>query len=162
MRTAILLVLAFLFACAQRTGGDVDEHGCIPSAGYSWCEEKQKCLRTWEEPCVDDSAVTDFDSCVEAGYPVMESYPRQCKTANGQLFVEVTGELSEISCLNAGGHWNECSNKCQLANQGIDDAICTMECQALCECGGLAGFACPEGFDCVIESTMPDALGYCG
>lgn len=32
-------------------GNDRDEHGCIPSAGYSWCELKQKCLRTWEEPC---------------------------------------------------------------------------------------------------------------
>lgn len=32
-------------------GGDKDEHGCIGSAGYSWCEEKQKCLRFWEESC---------------------------------------------------------------------------------------------------------------
>ncbi len=32
-------------------GGDKDEHGCIGSAGYSWCEAKQKCLRVWEEPC---------------------------------------------------------------------------------------------------------------
>lgn len=32
-------------------GGDKDEHGCIGSAGYSWCEEKQKCLRIWEETC---------------------------------------------------------------------------------------------------------------
>jgi hypothetical protein len=32
-------------------GGDKDEHGCIGSAGYSWCETKQKCLRVWEEEC---------------------------------------------------------------------------------------------------------------
>lgn len=32
-------------------GGDRDEHGCIGSAGYSWCEAKAKCLRAWEEPC---------------------------------------------------------------------------------------------------------------
>ena len=32
-------------------GGDKDEHGCLISAGYSWCEEKKKCLRTWEEEC---------------------------------------------------------------------------------------------------------------
>ncbi|MBU4374326.1 MAG: hypothetical protein KJ714_07815 [Euryarchaeota archaeon] len=32
-------------------GGDKDEHGCIGSAGYVWCEAKQKCLREWEEPC---------------------------------------------------------------------------------------------------------------
>jgi|GEM_PF-1203793 len=32
-------------------GGDKDEHGCIGSAGYSWCEPKTKCLRVWEETC---------------------------------------------------------------------------------------------------------------
>jgi hypothetical protein len=32
-------------------GGDRDAHGCIGSAGYSWCELKNKCLRIWEEPC---------------------------------------------------------------------------------------------------------------
>lgn len=32
-------------------GGDKDEHGCIGSAGYTWCEAKQKCLRAWEEKC---------------------------------------------------------------------------------------------------------------
>jgi hypothetical protein len=32
-------------------GGDRDAHGCIGSAGYQWCEAKQKCLRIWEEPC---------------------------------------------------------------------------------------------------------------
>ena len=32
-------------------GGDKDEHGCIGSAGYMWCEAKQKCLRAWEEKC---------------------------------------------------------------------------------------------------------------
>ncbi len=35
----------------QMVGGDRDEHGCIGSAGYIWCEEKQKCLRAWEEAC---------------------------------------------------------------------------------------------------------------
>lgn len=36
---------------APIVGGDKDEHGCIGSAGYQWCEAKQKCLRIWEEPC---------------------------------------------------------------------------------------------------------------
>ncbi len=35
----------------QIVGDDKDEHGCIPSAGYTWCEAKQKCLRPWEETC---------------------------------------------------------------------------------------------------------------
>ncbi len=32
-------------------GDDRDEHGCIPSAGYSWCESQKRCLRIWETPC---------------------------------------------------------------------------------------------------------------
>jgi len=32
-------------------GGDKDEHGCIGSAGYTWCEELEKCIRPWEEQC---------------------------------------------------------------------------------------------------------------
>src|SRR3989338_10857981 len=40
-------------------GNDRDAHGCIGSAGYSWCEAKQKCLRTWEEPCEENNAMTE-------------------------------------------------------------------------------------------------------
>ncbi len=35
----------------QVVGGDRDAHGCIGSAGYTWCEPKNKCLRVWEESC---------------------------------------------------------------------------------------------------------------
>ncbi len=29
-------------------GGDRDAHGCIGSAGYSWCERTQQCERPWK------------------------------------------------------------------------------------------------------------------
>lgn len=32
--------------------------------------------------------IDNFEACVQAGNPVMESYPRQCRAADGQLFVE--------------------------------------------------------------------------
>jgi DNA-binding PucR family transcriptional regulator len=35
----------------RKIGGDKDKHGCLIAAGYTWCESKQKCLRTWEEGC---------------------------------------------------------------------------------------------------------------
>ena len=51
----ILLIGALLglFACAapeKRTlvGADRDAHGCIGSAGYSWSETLQQCVRPWE------------------------------------------------------------------------------------------------------------------
>lgn len=30
-------------------GNDKDEHGCIGSAGYTWSELLQECVRPWEE-----------------------------------------------------------------------------------------------------------------
>ena len=32
-------------------GNDRDKYGCIPSAGYSWCEKRKKCIRVWEKKC---------------------------------------------------------------------------------------------------------------
>ena len=34
-----------------------------------------------------DEIIEDFEDCVEAGYPVMESYPEQCMTDDGRVFV---------------------------------------------------------------------------
>lgn len=49
------LVVADVVDAAARKepmpGSDRDAHGCIGSAGYSWCESSHKCLRIWEEPC---------------------------------------------------------------------------------------------------------------
>ncbi len=39
--------------------------------------------------------LASFDECVAAGNPVMESYPRQCRTADGDLFVEDIGNVLE-------------------------------------------------------------------
>ncbi|MFH0737478.1 MAG: hypothetical protein V1827_02180 [Candidatus Micrarchaeota archaeon] len=37
--------------CPQLVGNDSDVHGCIGSAGYSWCEPLSQCVRVWETPC---------------------------------------------------------------------------------------------------------------
>jgi len=36
----------------KNIGGEKDEHGCYLTAGYTWCESKNKCLREWEEKCM--------------------------------------------------------------------------------------------------------------
>ena len=47
------------------------------------------------------NAIASFTECADAGFPVMESYPRQCRDANGNLFVEdVTAEWT-VSYTNA-------------------------------------------------------------
>ncbi|MBR0347619.1 MAG: peptidase [Rudaea sp.] len=44
---------------SQPPGSDRDAHGCIPSAGYTWCAATNKCERPWElakEKAFDNSA----------------------------------------------------------------------------------------------------------
>lgn len=43
----------------QLVGNDANENGCIGSAGYSWCREKGKCLRNWEESCTSGEDETE-------------------------------------------------------------------------------------------------------
>lgn len=56
--SVFVAISSFIFSLSKKSeneppllGGDKDENGCIESAGYSWCEPKQKCLRIWEEAC---------------------------------------------------------------------------------------------------------------
>jgi hypothetical protein len=149
------------FFSEKPIGGERDEHGCLVAAGYSWCEPKKKCLRSWEEACAPNSEVKNFEDCVKAGYPVLESFPRQCRTPDGKVFTEAAGELTEESCKAAGGNWNTCSSRCRLDNQGKDGVVCAMLCEALCECGGIAGFGCPPSYVCRTPRGVADALGYC-
>jgi eight-cysteine-cluster-containing protein len=252
-------------------GGDQDEHGCYLAAGYSWCNEKEKCVRPWEENCSDytiakttnesctkDSdcttpgeylmmshcpytskcvnekcavvcpfpfiaskpEVSNYEECVAAGYGIMKSNPPQCMTPGGRTFTETIGggvgmpnpaavyckklgyeyrivtdadgsqrgecktaegvwvdewalynkeitvtqplaDSQKKECEGAGGHWNECGSRCMLDNQGKEGVACTMQCETLCECGGIAGFSCPKGYSCKMPTGIADALGYC-
>jgi hypothetical protein len=36
----------------------------------------------------DTPKITTFEQCSAAGYPVMQSYPRQCTVPGGKFFVE--------------------------------------------------------------------------
>jgi len=57
--------------CPQLVGNDSDAHGCIGSAGYSWCESEQKCVREWETPCKmtaeEALGIARNSSCMDAG-----------------------------------------------------------------------------------------------
>lgn len=35
-----------------------------------------------------EGIINNFDECVAEGYPILESYPRQCETPDGGIFVE--------------------------------------------------------------------------
>ncbi|MCB9362618.1 hypothetical protein H6504_04230 [Candidatus Woesearchaeota archaeon] len=63
--------------------------------------------------------ITNFEECVAAGNPVMESYPEQCRTEDGKLFVReiaepvIGGDKDEHGCLvPAGFSWNSSLGAC--------------------------------------------------
>ncbi|OGX08273.1 MAG: hypothetical protein A2Z88_04905 [Omnitrophica WOR_2 bacterium GWA2_47_8] len=90
----VIIVLTAAFAYRDqwsRNGvtqleGDRDTHGCIVSAGYSWCKEKQMCLRIWEETCRDSIkekvfSLTENDAraiaeriCIKGGEALSKGY----------------------------------------------------------------------------------------
>lgn len=57
---------------APPPGSDRDVHGCIASAGYTWCASTQRCERPWEL-----ARERGFDNTAEA-------FGRFCKTEVGE------------------------------------------------------------------------------
>jgi len=117
-------------------------------------EELTITLENWEileEPvgCPEDARICHDGTVVVREGPDCEFAP--CPSQG----------MTEELCSSASGNWNECSSRCRLANQGRDDITCIAVCESLCECAGIAGFACPEGYTCEAPSGIADALGYC-
>ena len=46
-------------------GGQMDAHGCLTAAGYSWCDKRQTCIRPWEEYCTATIPKTAIFNCDE-------------------------------------------------------------------------------------------------
>lgn len=93
---------------------------------------------------VEENQISSFEECVEAGFPVMESYPEQCSDGVNTFVKEYPDEnLSEnmqdedsqiielnedkepnytyqTYCEENGGEWNEEFNECL----GIDENTC--------------------------------------
>lgn len=43
------------------------------------------------------TAVADYDACVAAGYPILESFPEQCRTPDGTVFIKSPDRVEEVS-----------------------------------------------------------------
>ncbi|MFH1787752.1 MAG: BPTI/Kunitz domain-containing protein, partial [Candidatus Altiarchaeota archaeon] len=121
----------------------------------------------------NEGTIYSFEDCIAAGYPAMESYPRQCRTPGGKHFVEEIDTpipepepiphppLTKEICEEGKGRWNECGSRCQIDYAGKEEPIaCTLQCEQICECGGFQGLPCPNGYVCQMPSGY-DMLGYC-
>ena len=65
--------------------------------------------------------------------------------------------ITKQQCIDANGNWNECGSPCA----GTDADFCIQVCQVQCECGGIAGFSCPEGYKCRLSGKIADEMGVC-
>lgn len=97
------------------------------------------------------AVVTNFEECAAEGNPVMESYPRQCRTADGRIFVE---EVSDVVPPNDGAAANGC------AVAGCSGQLCVAADEAstiVTTCEYRAEYACYRQASC---EPQPD--GKCG
>jgi hypothetical protein len=45
----------------------------------------------------DSTGITNYEECVAAGFPILETYPEQCETLDGRTFVRViTSDVSDL------------------------------------------------------------------
>ena len=88
------------------------------------------CLTDRGDECAASGVVNNFDECIAAGNPAMESYPRQCMTRDGETFTEeievheepiIGGDRDEYGCLGSAGYtWNEDVGAC-IRTWELDD-----------------------------------------
>src|SRR3989344_7366167 len=94
----------------------------------------------------DNPPITNFEECAEAGYAVMESYPRQCRSGSGELFVEDISD-SNPEVVGTGG--------CYVG--GCSSQICSEDKDAVSTCEYKEEYACYKAAKCERQTS-----GQCG
>jgi putative hemolysin len=164
---AVLFVAAVaLSGCLQSNGpqrilvgNDSDIHGCKGSAGYSWCEAKQECIRVWEENCsvAGGSGIANPASvnCVDKGY---------------NLTIMTDSEGGQYGVCSKPGYteceeWAFFRGNCTIVPLGANGSTMNAtgrEPRAEGQfCGGIAAIPCQEGLHCRLNGSYPDAGGAC-
>ena len=102
----LLLTLCWLSACQSTTGGSGVGQ---PTKIATPPGPSPSMPPTATSP--NDPAITNFDDCLAAGFPIMESYPRQCRAADGTIYVEDIGnELEKIDLIRLDFTAAECTD----------------------------------------------------
>ena len=114
-------------------GNDKDIHGCIGSAGYSWCEVKNKCLRVWEEKCekvivqpVKNSSSTctpswkcDWGTCVNGYQSQVVKDQNNCGLSSSGINIACPA-LAKV-CSSPNEPISSTDNSCSILNQTVKD-----------------------------------------
>lgn len=98
-------------------------------------------------------SINSFEECKAAGYPVMESYPEQCRTPDGRLFVNESQQNT-----NGGATGTVEANGCAVA--GCSQTLCVEAGEAsdiVTTCEYRAEYACYKEASCERQAD-----GKCG
>lgn len=81
----------------------------------------------FQEP--DIAEITNFKQCAKADYPVLDTYPRQCKTPDGRKFTEILD--TKITCARQGGDICSSSQTCsgEWISASDTEKCCSEECK---------------------------------
>jgi eight-cysteine-cluster-containing protein len=95
------------------------------------------------------ASITNFDECAAAGYPIMESYPEQCRTSDGRTFVRDVSSSDGLGLQANGCAVAGCSGQLCVSAEEAGDIVTTCEFRA--------EYACYREASC-----EPQADGQCG
>jgi len=107
-------------------GSDRDAHGCIPSAGYTWCDATQKCIRPWEENCTGMLVGNDSDEhgCKgSAGYTWCHALSKCIRPWEENCTMLLVSELDNGCNTTAGYMYCDAKQKCLR----LSEENCTTE-----------------------------------
>jgi hypothetical protein len=126
------VAVLLLSGCAQQqplppapiVGNDADAHGCIGSAGYTWCAAKQKCLREWEENCTAEAALPEPNKSIDLHGCNASKGLEWCKEKQ-RCIISADEKCTELSGSGTGDHgcsasagyaWCEGLSRCILSS----------------------------------------------
>ena len=112
-------------------GGDEDEYGCRPSAGYSYCESLRRCYRSFEEEC-----------------PQCESGERWCFDDEGSCYLPIGGYCEDKDGPSAPSGYGA-----EAVESETDELVlcANMRCDGPCADGEDGGVCCSSLEDDCIE-----------
>ena len=126
-------------------GGDTDEYGCKPSAGYTWCPSLNECVRVWETLCPEyEEYYMEPGMCTREYMPVLGDII--IPTAEGEKVIRK--EFSNRCVAESAGAEN-----IQLvgAQDRCDLSIGETYCPSLGECVQVRNELCEEFSEYYIE-----------
>ena len=70
---------------------------------------------------LDETAISNFQECIDAGYQAMESYPMQCATPKGEIFIQNIN-MTQEEALNTANASDVCTEEGEIgAFEGFNE-----------------------------------------